>query len=257
MSNIHPTAIVDETVRIGDDVTVGPFSIVRANAVIGDRCQIHANALIGENTTLHSGCKVFHGAVVGEIPQDLKYHSEETYTEIGENTVIREYATIHRGTEDRVTTSVGNNCLVMAYVHIAHDCQVGDHVILANAVNLAGHVTIDDYASLGGLVPVHQFVRIGAHAYIGGGFRVSKDVPPFILASKQPLTYGGLNVVGLRRRGFSSESRNIIKKAYRILFRSEYNTSQAVEKIREELPDTEEIRRILTFIKESRRGLIG
>lgn len=257
MSNIHPTAIVDETASIGDDVTVGPFSIVRANAVIGDRCEIHANALIGENTTLHSGCKVFHGAVIGEIPQDLKYHSEETYTEIGENTVIREYATIHRGTEDRVTTSVGNNCLVMAYVHIAHDCQVGDHVILANAVNLAGHVTIDDYASLGGLVPVHQFVRIGAHAYIGGGFRVSKDVPPFILASKQPLTYGGLNVVGLRRRGFSSESRNMIKKAYRILFRSEYNTSQAVEKIREELPNTEEIRRILTFIEESRRGLIG
>ena len=257
MSNIHPTAIVDETARIGDDVTVGPFSIVRANAVIGDRCEIHANALIGENTTLQSGCKVFHGAVVGEIPQDLKYHSEETYTEIGEDTVIREYATIHRGTEDRVTTSVGSNCLVMAYVHIAHDCQVGDHVILANAVNLAGHVTIDDYASLGGLVPVHQFVRIGAHAYIGGGFRVSKDVPPFILASKQPLTYGGLNVVGLRRRGFSSESRNMIKKAYRILFRSEYNTSQAVEKISEELPDTEEIRRILAFIEESRRGLIG
>ncbi len=257
MSNIHPTAIVDASVQIGNNVSIGPFTIVQQHAVIGDGCQIHANALIGENTTLQPNCQVFHGAVVGEIPQDLKYHDEETYAEIGENTVIREYATIHRGTEDRVTTRVGSNCLVMAYVHIAHDCQVGDHVILANAVNLAGHVTIEDYVSLGGLVPVHQFVRIGAHAYIGGGFRVSKDVPPYILASKQPLSYGGLNVIGLRRREFSPESRTLIKRAYRILFRSEYNTTQALEKIRTDLPQTGEIQHILRFIEESERGIIG
>lgn len=257
MSEIHPTAIIHETARIGKDVSIGPFSIIQENAVIEDGCAIHANVLIGKNTTLHKNCQVFHGAVVGEIPQDLKYHNEESYTEIGEGTTIREFVTIHRGTEDRITTVVGRHCLVMAYAHIAHDCRIGNKVILANAVNLAGHVTIEDYASLGGLVPVHQFVNIGAYAYIGGGFRVSKDVPPYILASSQPLSFGGLNVVGLRRHGFSSETRQQIKRAYKLIFRSQFNTSQAIEKIQSEFEPSEEIKHIIEFIEKSDRGIIG
>ncbi|HKJ67988.1 MAG TPA: acyl-ACP--UDP-N-acetylglucosamine O-acyltransferase [bacterium] len=254
--SIHPTAIVDESAQLGDEVVVGPYSIIRGEAIIEDGVEIHAHALIGENTILHQHCKVFQGAVVGEVPQDLKFKGEDTFTEIGPNTVIREYATIHRGTDDRLKTIVGHDCLIMAYVHIAHDCLVGDHVILANAVNLAGHVTIEDYASIGGLVPIHQFVRIGRHSFVGGGVRVTKDVPPFVLASSEPLAYYGLNAVGLRRRGFENETRTLIKKAYRLIFRSEYNTSQAVSKIKEELPQTEEIQQIIQFVENSKRGLI-
>lgn len=254
--SIHPTAIVDASAQLGDDVVVGPYSIIRGEVIIEDGVEIHAHALIGENTILRKNCKVFQGAVVGEIPQDLKFKNEDTSTEIGANTVIREYATIHRGTDDRLKTIVGHDCLIMAYVHIAHDCLVGDHVILANAVNLAGHVTIEDYASIGGLVPIHQFVRIGRHSFVGGGVRVTKDVPPFVLASSEPLAYYGLNAVGLRRRGFENETRTLIKKAYRLIFRSEYNTSQAVSKIKEELPQTEEIRQIIHFVEHSKRGLI-
>ncbi len=254
--NIHPTAIVDESAEIAEDVSIGPYSIVRKNVIIEEGVKIHANALVGERTILRKGCQLFQGAVVGEIPQDLKYSGEETKVEIGENTTIREYATVHQGTEDRLVTNVGRNCLIMAYVHVAHDCLIGDNVVLANAVNLAGHVTVEDYATLGGLVPVHQFVRIGAHSFVGGGFRVSKDVPPYILASSEPLCYSGLNVVGLRRRGFKPETRKLIKKAYRLIYRSEFNTTQAVEQIKNELPLTPEIESILQFVEKSKRGLI-
>ncbi len=255
--NIHPTAIVDDSAELGKNVTIGPYSIVEKNVVIKDGVEIKSHIVIGENTTIGKNCTIFPGAIVGGKPQDLKYKGEETYTEIGENTVIREYVTIHRGTDDRWKTVIGNNCLIMAYVHVAHDCILGNNVILANAVNLAGHVTLEEYATLGGLVPVHQFVRIGAHSYIGGGYRVSKDVPPYILASSEPLKYSGLNVVGLRRRGFTPESRELMKKAYRILFRSEFNTSQALEKIKSDLAQTEEIQAIVQFIENTQRGLIG
>ena len=230
---------------------------MKKNVRINDGVEIKSHVVIGENTTIGKNSTIFHGAIVGEIPQDLKFKGEETTTEIGENTVIREYVTIHRGTSDRRETVIGNNCLIMAYAHVAHDCLLGDNVILANAVNLAGHVTLGDYATLGGLVPVHQFVRIGAHSYIGGGFRVPKDVPPFILASSEPLKYSGLNVIGLRRRGFTPESRELMKKAYRILFRSGNNTSQALEKIKSELTQTEEIRAIIEFVEQTERGIIG
>ncbi|MCF7804612.1 MAG: acyl-ACP--UDP-N-acetylglucosamine O-acyltransferase [Candidatus Marinimicrobia bacterium] len=254
---MHPSAIIHDSAKIGENVSVGPFSIVEKNTVIEDGVEIRAHAMIGENTILRRNCKVFHGAVVGEIPQDLKFNGENTYVEVGESTVIREYVTIHRGTDDRHKTLLGRNCLIMAYAHVAHDCFLGDNVILANAVNLAGHVTLEDYVILGGLVPVHQFVRIGKHAYIGGGYRVSKDVPPFILASSEPLTYAGLNVVGLRRRGFTAENRSLIKKAYRLLFRSEYNTSQALEQIKTQLTQTEEVKYIIQFVEQSERGIIG
>jgi len=255
--NIHPTAIVDASAQIGKNVIIGPYSIVGKNVVINDGVEIKTHVVVGENTTIGKNCTIFHGAIVGEVPQDLKFKGEETYTEIGENTVIREYVTIHRGTDDRWKTVIGNNCLIMAYAHVAHDCELGNNVILANAVNLAGHVTLEDYATLGGLVPVHQFVRIGAHSYIGGGYRVSKDVPPYILASSEPLKYSGLNAVGLRRRGFTPESRQLMKQAYRILFRSEFNTSQAIEKIKTELTQTEEIRTIVQFVEKTQRGIIG
>lgn len=255
--NIHPTAIVDDSAQIGKNVTIGPYSIIDKNVIINDGVEIKTHVVIGENTTIGKNCTIFHGAIVGEIPQDLKFKGEETYTEIGENTVIREYVTIHRGTDDRWKTVIGNNCLIMAYAHVAHDCELGNNVILANAVNLAGHVTLEDYATLGGLVPVHQFVRIGAHSYIGGGYRVSKDVPPYILASSEPLKYSGLNSVGLRRRGFTPESRQLMKQAYRILFRSEFNTSQALAKIKSELTQTEEIQAILQFVEKTQRGIIG
>ncbi|MBS1271545.1 MAG: Acyl-[acyl-carrier-protein]--UDP-N-acetylglucosamine O-acyltransferase [Candidatus Marinimicrobia bacterium] len=255
--SIHETAIIHGSAEIGENVTIGPFSLVKENVVIEAGVEIRANAVIASNTKLGRNCKVFHGAVVGEIPQDLKFQGENTTTEIGENTVIREYVTIHRGTNDRLKTVIGRNCLIMAYAHVAHDCLLGDNVILANAVNLAGHVTIEEYAILGGLVPVHQFVKIGKHSYIGGGFRVSKDVPPFILASSEPLAYSGLNIVGLRRRGFTSENRSLIKKAYRLIFRSEYNTSQALEQIKKDLPQTEEIQYIVDFVESSERGIIG
>lgn len=254
--SIHPTAIVDETSEVGENVTIGPYSIVRKNAVIENGVEIHAHAVIGEGVILRQNCQVFHGAVVGEVPQDLKFEGEETVTEIGENTVIREYATIHRGTKDRMKTVIGHDCLIMAYVHVAHDCLIGNNVILANAVNLAGHVTIENNATLGGLVPVHQFVRIGQYCFIGGGYRVSKDVPPYILASNEPLSYCGLNSVGLRRKGFSQESRELMKKAYRLIFRSELNRSQALKEIKTEFPQTQEIRNIIEFIEKSKRGLI-
>lgn len=255
--SIHPTAVIHDSVQIGENVKIGPYSIVEKNVVIEDGVEIRSNVMVGENTTLRSNCRLFHSAVVGEIPQDLKFEGENTTTEVGENTVIREFVTIHRGTEDREKTVIGRNCLLMAYVHVAHDCLVGDNVILANAVNLAGHVTIEDYASLGGIVPVHQFVNIGAHCYIGGGYRVSKDVPPYILASSEPLTFSGLNVIGLRRRGFTQESRTLIKRAYRLIFRSELNTSEAIEKIKSDFPQTEEIEHILDFYEKSERGVIG
>lgn len=255
--NIHPTAVVHETAKICENVSIGPYSIIERDAIIEDGVEIRAHVLIGAGTTLRKNCKLFHNAVVGEVPQDLKFEGESTTTEIGENTVVREFVTIHKGTKDRKKTLVGNNCLLMAYVHVAHDCFIGDNVILANAVNLAGHVTIEEYASLGGIVPVHQFVNIGAHCYIGGGYRVSKDVPPYILASSEPLTYSGLNVLGLRRRGFTQENRSLIKQAYRLIYRSQYNTSQAIEKIKNELPQTEEVQHIIQFYENSQRGVIG
>ena len=255
--SIHPTAVIHDSVQIGENVKIGPYSIIEQDVVIEDGVEIRSNVMVGENTTLRSNCRLFHSAVVGEIPQDLKFEGENTTTVIGENTVIREFVTIHRGTEDREKTVIGRNCLLMAYVHVAHDCLIGDNVILANAVNLAGHVTIEDYASLGGIVPVHQFVNIGAHCYIGGGYRVSKDVPPYILASSEPLSFSGLNVIGLRRRGFTQENRTLIKRAYRLIFRSDMNTSEAIKKIKAEFPQTEEIEHILDFYEKSERGVIG
>jgi len=256
-TTIHPTALVDPKAELDDGVEVGPFAVIEANVKIGKNCKIGPHAHIAQGARLSSEVKVHTGAVLATVPQDLKFGNEETTLEVGERTVIREYATLNRGTHEHWKTTVGSECLIMAYAHVAHDCVIGNHCILANSVTLAGHVVLEDWVSLGGLVPVHQFVRIGQHSFIGGGYRVPKDVPPYILALGEPLTFGGLNSVGLTRRGFSQEAMLQIKRAYRKLFKSNLNVSQALAKIRENGEMTAEVRIILEFIEKSERGIIG
>ncbi len=255
--HIHPTAIISpDNVKLGKDVIIGPYAIIDENVSIGDGSIIKAHALVGARTTLGKNCRLFNGAVVGEIPQDLKYADEATETILGDNVTVREYCTIHRGTTDRWKTVIGSNVLIMAYCHIGHDCSIGDNVIIANSCNMGGHVEVGDFAIIGGAVPIHQFVKIGRHAFIAGGFRITKDVPPFIRASNLPITYNGLNSVGLHRRGFSNGLINEIKRAYTKIYRSTMNVSQAVRDIQETMAITPEIQEILTFIEHSSRGII-
>jgi UDP-N-acetylglucosamine acyltransferase len=256
MSEIHATAIVSTKAELADNVTVGPFTIVEDNVVIGAGTKIASSALIASGARLGENCTVAHGAVVGSVPQDLKFAGEESLLVVGDNTTIREYATLNRGTVDRGETTVGSNCLIMAYAHIAHDCVVGNNVILANSVNLAGHIEIDDFAILGGVLPVHQFVKIGTHAMIGGGFRVQQDVCPYALIGGYPLRIAGLNALGLKRRGFAPEAIKTIKAAYKILFFSKLNTTQAVARLKSEIEIIPEVQVILDFIERSERGLI-
>ena len=256
-TNIHPTALVDSKAEIDEGVSIGPFAIIEANVKIGKNCSIGPHAHIAWGAHLAAEVKVHTGAVLATVPQDLKFGNEETTLEVGERTVIREYATLNRGTHDRWKTTVGSDCLIMAYAHVAHDCIVGNHCILANSVNLAGHIVIEDWVSIGGQVPVHQFVRIGQHTFVGGGYRVPKDVPPYIRALGEPLTFGGLNSVGLRRRGFSQETMATIKRAYKVLFKSNLNVTQALAKIRETAELTPEVRNIVEFIEKCERGIIG
>ncbi len=212
--------------------------------------------IISPDVKLGKNVKIHHGAVVGSVPQDLKFAGEDTQAVIGDGTVIREYATINRGTVDRGETRVGENCLLMAYSHVAHDCLLGKNVIMGNAATLAGHIEIGDYAILSGILPVHQFVKIGTHAMVGGGFRVPQDICPYALAAGYPLKIAGPNLVGLKRRGFSREALKSLQKAYKILFSSGLNTSQAVERINSEMEITEEVQVVLDFIKASTRGLV-
>jgi UDP-N-acetylglucosamine acyltransferase len=237
-------------------VVVGPFAVIESNVMIGKDCSIGPHAHIAWGARLAAEVKVHTGAVLATVPQDLKFGNEETTLEVGERTVIREYATLNRGTHHHRKTTVGSDCLIMAYAHVAHDCIIGSRCILANSVNLAGHVVLEDWVTLGGMVPIHQFVRVGQHSFIGGLYRVPKDVPPYILAVGEPLTYGGLNSVGLSRRGFSLESMMPIKRAYKTLFKSNLNVSQALAKIRESGEMTPEVRNIVEFIEKSDRGII-
>lgn len=256
MAEIHPSAIVSQDAVPDDDVQVGPFSVIEGPVKIGSGCRIASHVLIKGDTVIGERCRIFKGAVIGTDPQDLKFEGEKTRVEIGNNVVIREYATVNRGTSESGYSSVGDDCLLMAYSHVAHDCHLGNHVILANGVQMGGHVHIQDYAIIGGLVALHQFVSVGAHSMIGGGYRVSKDVIPYAMAAGYPLKIRTYNKVGLKRRGFSKEAIENIAGAYRILFRSPYNTSDAVKKISDELPATDEIKIILDFIAASRRGII-
>ncbi len=256
MATIHPSAVVSQSAELADDVTVEPHAVIDGDVKIGAGCQIGSSVRIHDGTRLGAGVRVFHCAALGGEPQDLKFGGERTELFIGDNTVIREFVTVSRGTNATKRTVIGKNCLLMAYAHVAHDCVIGDNVILVNSVNLAGHVEIEDFAILSGVLPVHQFVHIGRHCMVGGGLRVPKDVPPYILAGGQPLRYFGLNAVGLRRRGFPTETRMALKRAYDLLFQSRLGISVAVKRIEEELGGVPEVRHILDFIAKSKRGLL-
>jgi len=254
--NINPTAIIHRNVRIPSDVKIGPYTIINDQVEIGEGSEIGSHVLIDSGTIIGKNCKIHHGAVLGTLPQDLKFGGERTLLTIGDNTVIREYATLNRGTKYRDKTVVGKDCFIMIYAHVAHDCVLGDHVILANSANLAGHVEIGDYAIIGGVVPVHQFVKIGTHSIVGGGFRVQKDVCPYALVGGYPLKTMNLNIIGLKRRGFPEKTIEILKQTFKLLFRSNLNTSQAVERIKSELEIIPEVQIILDFIARSERGII-
>jgi len=254
--NIHSSAIVNPGAELGEDVEIGPHTIIENDVIINEGTKIASNVLLASGTRIGKNCTIHHGAVLGTLPQDLKFGGEKTTLEIGENTTIREYATLNRGTKDHWKTEVGNNCLLMAYSHVAHDCVLGNNVIIANSVNMAGHVTIEDFVGIGGLAPIHQFVKIGKHTFIGGGYRVPKDVPPFILAMGEPLKFGGLNTIGLQRRGFDSNTIMLIKKAYKILYRSNLIVKEALQKIEEEVEQVDEVKYLVSFIRNSERGLI-
>ncbi|HVM44228.1 MAG TPA: acyl-ACP--UDP-N-acetylglucosamine O-acyltransferase [Gemmatimonadales bacterium] len=255
-ARIHPTAIVAPDAELGADVEIGPFAIVGPQVTLGEGCRIAARATLEQNVKLAAGCRVGSGSIVGGQPQDLKYAGEETWVEVGEGTVIREYCTINRGTTQSRVTRLGKHCLVMTYVHMAHDCHVGDRVILTNGVQLAGHVTVDECAIISGLTPVHQFVKIGAYAFVGGMSRVTKDVPPYCKAVGNPMKLYGLNAVGLQRHGFTPETVAELKKAYRLFFRAGLNISQALERARAELTMLPEVETFVQFIEASARGVL-
>jgi UDP-N-acetylglucosamine acyltransferase len=252
---VHPTALVDGGAELGSGVLVGPWTIVGPNVQIGDGTEIGSHVLIEKDTTVGADCRLHQGAVLGTDAQDLKYSGEESFLSVGDRTVIREYATLNRGTAASGRTIVGDDCLLMAYSHVAHDSVIGNSVVIANAVNMAGHVAIEDWATVGGLTAIHQFVRIGAHAFVGGASRTSQDVPPYCRGAGSPMKLYGLNSVGLERRGFSAELRGALKKAYRLVFQSNLNTSQGVERAMKEVEPFPEVRHFLTFIRDSDRGV--
>ncbi|TDK47224.1 acyl-ACP--UDP-N-acetylglucosamine O-acyltransferase [Algoriphagus formosus] len=253
---ISPMAHIDPKATIGKNVQIDPFTMVHENVEIGEGTWIGPNVTIFPGARIGKNCKIFPGAVIAGIPQDLKFQGEESTVVIGDNTTIRECVTISRGTVDKQTTVIGSNCLLMAYVHVAHDCVIGSHVIIANSVQIAGHVSIDDWAIVGGSSAIHQFVKIGMHSMISGGSLVRKDVPPFTKAAREPLSYAGVNSLGLRRRGFSSESIAHIQEVYRFLFLNSMNNSRALEEIEINLPATKERDEILNFIRSSERGVM-
>lgn len=253
---ISNLAQVSAKATLLEGVIVEPFSTIYDDVVIGARTKIHPNVTIYPGTRIGDDCEVFPGAVIGVIPQDLKFDGEYTTVEIGNNTTIRECVTIHRGTKDKWKTSIGDNCLLMTYVHVAHDCQIGNNVILASYVGLSGHVQIDDFAILEGTVVAQQFVHIGAHTFIGGASLVRKDIPPFIKAAREPLTFAGVNSVGLRRRGYSDSEVREIEDIYRLLYVQNNNISKGIEAIKESMAETEIRKEILDFVVSSDKGII-
>lgn len=255
-SLIHPAAVISPRAELASDVEVGPYVVIADDVMVESGTKIYAHACLEAGARIGKNCRIHQGAVIAGQPQDLKFSGEKTLAYIGENTVIREYVTVSRGTKHRGETRIGENCFLMAYAHVAHDCIIGNNVILANAVNLAGHVGIEDYAIVGGVVPVHQFVRIGCHSIIGGGFRVQMDVCPYMLAAGYPLKIYGLNMVGLKRRGFSELTIRLLEKAYKIIFRSKLNTKEALARVQSELEPIPEIQKLVSFIQRSERGII-
>src|SRR6059058_598795 len=255
-SRIHPTALVSASAELASDVEVGAYAIIGDNCTVAGGCVISARATLERNVLLAANVRVGMGTILGGPPQDLKFAGEETTVEIGDGTVIREYTTINRGTSQSFKTTVGKNCLLMSYVHLGHDCHVGNNVILSNVVQLAGHVTVEDRAIISGVSAAHQFVRIGRQSFIGGFSRVSKDIPPFLKAVGNPVKLYGLNTVGLQRSGMDDDTIRELKRAYRLLFRSEMNVTQAIERAQTELEPLSEVQELIRFVEASERGVV-
>lgn len=253
--NIHPTAIIHPKAQLGEGVTIGPFAVIGEQVKIGQGSQIGAHAILTNWTTIGTNCEIHAGVVIGDNPQIKGYNSEESYCIIGDNNVIREFVTIHRGWHKNDATRIGNNNFLMANTHIAHDCQIGDNVIMANYATLGGHVKVENNAFISGLVGIHQFVRIGSFAMIGGCSKVVQDVPPYALVDGHPATVSGLNMVGMRRAGMNSQVRASLKKAYHILYHSRQNTSQALALIRNEMEMCLELEQLVKFVEEAKRGI--
>lgn len=253
---ISNLASVSSEAKIGTDVTIEAFTSIYEDVTIGDGSHIGPNVTIYPGTRIGKNCKIYPGAVIGAVPQDLKFGGEYTTVEIGNNTTIRECVTIHRGTTDKMKTSVGDNCLLMGYVHVAHDCTLGNNVILANYVGLSGHVTIDDYAIIEGKAAAQQFVHIGAHSFVGGASLIRKDIPPFVRAAREPLSYAGINAVGLRRRNFTDQDVKVIEDIYRILFVQNNNVTNGLQALETEMPEHELKTLVIDFVKNSEKGII-
>jgi len=253
---ISPLANVSSKAQIGNNVTIEAFATVYDDVVIGDNTHIHPNAIIYPDTVIGNDCQIFPGALIGIVSQDLKYKGEKAKTTVGNNTIIREYATIHKGTADRMLTAVGDNCLIMAYAHVAHDCIIGNNVILANYVGLAGHITIEDFVIIEGYAAIQQFITIGAHSFLAGASKVRKNVPPFIRVARDPLQYIGVNTVGLSRRGFDKEVINQIEDIYRLLFVRGHNVTNALELIEQEIPASNIKTQIMDFVRNSKDGIV-
>ena len=258
MNRIHPSATISPNAVLGDNVEVGPYAYIDDNVTIGNDCKIHPHAIIYSYVRMGDGCEVFPGAVVGAIPQDLKYDGEISYVEIGNNVTIRECATINRGTKasGKGITYIGNDTLIMSYVHVAHDCHVGNHCILTSFVGIAGETDVDDWAIIGGGTVAHQFSHIGAHAMVGGGYRINKDIPPYTLCGREPICYIGVNIVGLRRRGYDSDVIRNIKDIYDTIYYQGNNITDGCARVEAGFPPSEEKDIILDFIRNSRRGVV-
>lgn len=255
-TQLQPLACISPEAKIGNDVKIGPFVTIDSNVEIGDGTIIDSNVTIHSGTRIGKNCHIHSGAVVSDIPQDLKFKGEDTVAIIGDNTSIREFVTIHRGTASKGKTVIGSNCLIMAYCHVAHDCELGNHVIMSNTVQLAGEVVIGDWAVIGGGALVHQFTHIGSHVMLQGGSLVNKDIPPYVMAGRYPLSYEGVNSVGLKRRGFAKEQIYTIQDVYRALYLSGLNTKDALAKIEIEIPESPERDEIINFIRSSDRGIV-
>ena len=253
---IHSTAIVSEKAKIGNNVEIGPYTIIEDKVIIEDNCKIGAYVTIADGTILHKNVEVYNNAVLGTVPQDLKFAGEETTLEIGERTVIREFAFLNRGTKDKYKTVIGKDCFIMAYVHIAHDCFIGDHTILVNGTQIAGHCTVGDFTILSGNVLVHQFSKIGSYCMVEGGAKVKRDIPHYVMAVGEPLKFSGLNKIGLQRKGFSTEDIQDISDAYRIIYRNELVTEKAIETIENNYIDNDIILKISEFLRDSKHGII-
>ena len=257
MKSIQPSAIVSDNAKIGDNVKIGPYALVEDDVEIGDNCEIGPHAVIYNGARIGNRVKIKQGASVSNVPQDLKFDNEKSLFIIGDDTVVREFAALHRGTRETGLSSVGKNCLLMAYSHVPHDCTIGDNCIIANSVQIGGHSHIEDYVIIGGNTGVHQFTSIGEHSMVAATIMVNQDIPPFILAGRSPAHYLGLNVVGLRRRGFNTGDIETIKQAYSILYDKGMNVSQAVKVRDQELGSNDYVRKIIDFIGKSKRGIVG